>query len=318
MFLEQVSIDGFKSYATETLVAFKSGIAVVVGNNGVGKSNILDAVTWALGENNLDRLRIGGWEDLLFGGTREYPPATAARVTLLVKHGAAQDAPGTSIARVKYRSGAECYLVGEKEYGFPSFLQELAAMGLRDAVQTLVRQERINELIGLAPRERAAHVAGLLGSLERIGEVARDFQNFLQVLVPQGTATLILTEGSGDPELVVEASLGKQIRNAAALSGGERSVCSLALTLALFARLNSPFYLLDEVEASLDWTNHKNMQGLLKLLAREKQLIMVTHLRSTIQLADSLHGVRARKDGSSFVKYYFEMNERLLKSYKCC
>ena len=318
MFLEQVSIDGFKSYATEAVVTFKSGIAVIVGNNGVGKSNILDAVTWALGENNHDRLRIGGWEDLLFGGTKEYPPAAAARVTLLIKHGAAKDAPRTQVTRVKRRSGAAGYFIDEKEYGFSSFRHELAGIGLKDAVQTLVRQERINEVIGLAPRERAAYAARLLGSLDRIGEVERDFQNFLQVLVPEGTAALILTEGAGTPELIIEVSLGKQVRNAAALSGGERSVCSLALNLALFARLNSPFYLLDEVEASLDWTNHSNMQKLLRLLTGRKQLIMITHLRSTIQLADSLHGIRIRKDGSSFVKYYFEMNERLLKAYKCC
>ncbi|HUW64202.1 MAG TPA: AAA family ATPase, partial [Spirochaetia bacterium] len=116
MYLEQVSINGFKSYATEAIVAFKSGIAVIVGNNGVGKSNILDAITWALGEDDVSRLRVGGAEELLFCGTKEYPQAEMAKVTLLIKHGPAMEARRTEIARIKHRSGADCYLVDGKEY----------------------------------------------------------------------------------------------------------------------------------------------------------------------------------------------------------
>ena len=74
-------------------------------------------------------------------------------------------------------------------------------------------------------------------------------------------------------------------------------------------RLGScPFFLLDEVEPSLDYMNHKSMQSFLKDVADNKQLIMITHLRSTIALADTLHGVRTRWDGSSFMKFYFVMN----------
>jgi chromosome segregation protein len=60
------------------------------------------------------------------------------------------------------------------------------------------------------------------------------------------------------------------------------------------------------------------MQELLRALSEKKQLIMITHLRSTIQLANTVHGVRTRWDGSSFLKFYFVMDERLLKLYKCC
>jgi chromosome segregation protein len=60
------------------------------------------------------------------------------------------------------------------------------------------------------------------------------------------------------------------------------------------------------------------MQTLLRRLALKKQLIMITHLRSTIQLANTVHGVRTRWDGSSFMKFYFVMTESLLRLYKCC
>jgi len=111
---------------------------------------------------------------------------------------------------------------------------------------------------------------------------------------------------------------GNRKRKAHQLSGGEKSVTSLALKLAIFDQLESPFYLLDEVEPSLDYTNHKSMQALLKTVAGKKQLIMITHLRSTMELANTLHGVRTRWDGSSFMKFYFVMDERLLRLYKCC
>jgi chromosome segregation protein len=119
--------------------------------------------------------------------------------------------------------------------------------------------------------------------------------------------------------LEIEVNLpGNRLRRAHQLSGGEKSITSLALKLAIFHQLESPFFLLDEVEPSLDYTNHKSMQAFLKDVADSKQLIMITHLRSTIALANTVHGVRTRWDGSSFMKFYFVMDERLLRLYKCC
>lgn len=77
-------------------------------------------------------------------------------------------------------------------------------------------------------------------------------------------------------------------------------------------------FILDEVEPSLDWTRNHNMQNLLKNIAQNRQLIMVTHSQSTIRMADTVHGVRVRPDGSSWLKFHFLMDERLFKIYKCC
>jgi chromosome segregation protein len=137
--------------------------------------------------------------------------------------------------------------------------------------------------------------------------------------MPQGEGWLRVLTRNGQNELEIEVALsGNRVRKAHQLSGGEKSVTSLALKLALFEQLESPFYLLDEVEPSLDYTNHKSMQALLKSVAGQRQLIMITHLRSTIDLANTLHGVRTRWDGSSFMKFHFVMEERLLRLYKCC
>ncbi|OAT86141.1 AAA family ATPase [Desulfotomaculum copahuensis] len=322
MYLEEVIISGFKSYAVEAGVGFKPGIGVIVGNNGVGKSNILDAVAWALGENDPDRLRCDREEDLFFGGTQEYPPAATVNVTLKLKAGPEKKASVTTLARRKERCGADVYTVDGVELGRSAYLQKLSALGWRDTARTLIRQEQINRFLHLSPEERVVYLAGLLNGTEvnqeLISRLNASFKNYLQTLIPGSDGNILLTGRDGAPGLLIEASLGKGMKNSTLLSGGEKTICSLALNLALFEQLNSPLYLLDEVEPSLDWTNHRNMQALLKSLNQKKQLIMITHLRSTIQLADSLHGIRARKDGSSFVKFYFEMNERLLRAYKCC
>ena len=145
------------------------------------------------------------------------------------------------------------------------------------------------------------------------------FRQYLDFLFPEGQGVLKIINQNGRQGLEIEVTLpGNRKRRAHQLSGGEKAATSLALKLAIFEQLESPFYLLDEVEPSLDYTNHKSMQVLLKTLAKKKQLVMITHLRSTIQLADTVHGVRTRYDGSSFMKFYFLMDERLLRLYKCC
>jgi chromosome segregation protein len=137
--------------------------------------------------------------------------------------------------------------------------------------------------------------------------------------MPLAEVKIALPEHNGQPGFEIEIDLpGNRRRRVHQLSGGEKSITSLALKLALFEDLQTPFFLLDEVEPALDYINHKSMQAFLKDVASRKQLIMITHLRSTIELANTLHGVRTRWDGSSFMKFYFVMDERLLRLYKCC
>ena len=70
MHLADVTIEGFKSYSEPTDLSFQPGIGVIIGNNGVGKSNSLDAILWALGENDLAKLRCQDEQELFFAGSR--------------------------------------------------------------------------------------------------------------------------------------------------------------------------------------------------------------------------------------------------------
>ncbi|MEW5910152.1 MAG: hypothetical protein AB1659_10170, partial [Thermodesulfobacteriota bacterium] len=191
---------------------------------------------------------------------------------------------------------------------------------------SIIRQEQINDMLMLDPWKRFQRIGelltlvgsdGLAGSLRE--KVDPLFRRYLDFLIPQGEGTLEVISENGKNGLEIEVTLpGNRKRKAHQLSGGEKSIVSLALKLAVFDRFESPFYLFDEVEPALDYTNHKSMQALLKQVAASRQLIMITHLRSTVELANTVHGVRTRWDGSSFMKFYFVMNERLLRLYKCC
>ncbi len=326
IFLEDVNIEGFKSFSEKTSMTFQPGIGVIIGNNGVGKSNILDAIVWALGEDDLSRLRCHDNGELFFSGSKDYPPAGKIRVELNVRIGDKKTGAVVQLVRDKAKDGADNYWVQEKTYQREEYRRKIEELHLMHSLKTIVRQEQINDMILLSPHLRFQWVASLFGAdlngdlskrlQERIDPL---FREYLRYLMPQSEGWLRVQTRNGRPELEIEVAFSKyRIRKAHQLSGGEKSITSIALKLAVFDQLESPFYLLDEVEPSLDYTNHKSMQTLLKSVAGNRQLIMITHLRSTIELANTLHGVRTRWDGSSFMKFYFVMHERILRLYGCC
>jgi chromosome segregation ATPase len=326
MFLERLEVEGFKSYSLPTEMHFNPGIGVVIGNNGVGKSNIMDAISWGLGDNDLTRLRCYGREDLFFSGSKDYPPAPAARVLLTLSQGTEKNASRINLERRMTRSGEDHYMVEGNPVSREIFLDRLIELGLVDTLKTLIRQEQLNDWLRFDPADRLEDVLAFLGNGLKpsgvdqfINNWNKGFHHYYTMLLPEGDCRLYAEEANGSKGLEIEIRFAdKGLKKSKLLSGGERTVTSLAAKLALFDQLQSPIYLLDEVEPALDYVNHKRMQELLKDLAKRKQLIMITHLRSTIELANTLHGVRTRRDGSSFMKFYFVMDKRLLRLYKCC
>ncbi len=326
MYLEDVAIKGFKSFSEETEMSFKSGISVIIGNNGVGKSNILDAIVWALGENSLERIRCYDRQEMFFAGSHKYPPAESIRVELNFRQKGKNDAPILQFTREMTRSGQNRYWFQDELTDWPTYKDQINAFCLRQTLQTIIRQEQINDILLVNPKERFNLIQSFLGvasapdlcqSLEDVIEPL--FVRYMSYLLPLAAVRFDLHSINPKQAFDVEVTLsGNRVRRAHQLSGGEKAITSLAIKLALFSQLQSPLYLLDEVEPALDYINHKSMQAFLKDVASDKQLIMITHLRSTIDLADTLHGVRTRFDGSSFMKFYFVMNDRLLKLYKCC
>ncbi|MEL0291764.1 MAG: AAA family ATPase, partial [Aquiluna sp.] len=130
-------------------------------------------------------------------------------------------------------------------------------------------------------------------------DTKKSFERVFRILFPggQGSLTLVGDEGL---ELGVEVSVkpaGKRIERMSLLSGGERSLAALALLVAIFKARPSPFYVLDEVEAALDDTNLGRLLAVLEELRDSSQLVIVTHQKRTMEIADALYGISMGKDG---------------------
>ncbi|MDQ3151894.1 MAG: AAA family ATPase, partial [Actinomycetota bacterium] len=135
-------------------------------------------------------------------------------------------------------------------------------------------------------------------------DVAAEFEVVFSTLFPGGEGRLVLT----DPDDLLTTGIevearppGKKVKRLSLLSGGEKSLTAVAMLVAIFRARPSPFYVLDEVEAALDDTNLRRLIGLFELLRERSQLIVITHQKATMEVADALYGVSMRGDGITAV-----------------
>ncbi len=130
------------------------------------------------------------------------------------------------------------------------------------------------------------------------------FGRVFPVLFPGGTGSIALTDPENLLTTGIEVSVkpaGKKIERLSLLSGGERSLAAVALLIAIFKARPSPFYIMDEVEAALDDANLGRLLTIFEDLRESSQLIVITHQKRTMEIADALYGVSMRQDGVSAV-----------------
>ncbi|MFD4192495.1 chromosome segregation protein SMC [Amycolatopsis thermoflava] len=131
-------------------------------------------------------------------------------------------------------------------------------------------------------------------------DVAREFETVFSVLFPGGDGRMVLTEPDDMLATGVDVEArppGKKVKRLSLLSGGEKSLVAVAMLVAIFRARPSPFYVMDEVEAALDDTNMRRLIGLLEQLRESSQLIIITHQKPTMEIADALYGVSMQGDG---------------------
>ncbi|MGV9341646.1 chromosome segregation protein SMC [Streptomyces sp. NPDC003688] len=139
---------------------------------------------------------------------------------------------------------------------------------------------------------------------EAFRDTAREFEGVFSRLFPGGEGRLILT----DPDDMLATGVdvearppGKKVKRLSLLSGGERSLTAVALLVSIFKARPSPFYVMDEVEAALDDTNLQRLIRIMRELQESSQLIVITHQKRTMEIADALYGVSMQGDGVSKV-----------------
>ncbi|QQO10469.1 chromosome segregation SMC family protein [Breznakiella homolactica] len=157
MFLKSLDIFGFKSFADRTRVEFADGITALLGPNGCGKSNVVDAIKWVLGEQASKSLRAEKMEDVIFNGTENRKPLNVAEVTLTLANETGLlpiDMPEIQIKRRLYRSGESEYYINST----PSRLKEVRELfwdtGVGKAAYSVMEQGKIDQVLSSKPDER--------------------------------------------------------------------------------------------------------------------------------------------------------------------
>src|SRR5580765_988572 len=167
--LKRVEILGFKSFYEKVDLAFPGAVTAVVGPNGCGKSNICDAVAWALGEQSAKVLRGERMDDVIFNGSARRRPLGMAEVTLTLAtlgrgngdgngnghgHGAAAEAEELRIGRRVFRDGHGEYFLNDKQVRLKDIQDQLLGTGLGVRLYSVIEQGRIDQVLSTKPQDR--------------------------------------------------------------------------------------------------------------------------------------------------------------------
>jgi len=216
------------------------------------------------------------------------------------------------------------------ETGFKDYNREEQQKRLKDAERLLERLGRVNPLAleeFAALEQRHKFLTEQLSDLtqtrkdlmqiideldekmqlifaDAFADTKAAFEKVFPILFPGGTGSIFLTDPENMLTTGIEVTVkpvGKRIERLSLLSGGERSLAAVALLIAIFKARPSPFYVMDEVEAALDDANLGRLLQIFQDLRASSQLIIVTHQKRTMEIADALYGVSMRQDGVSAV-----------------
>jgi chromosome segregation protein len=189
--IKRVELLGFKSFPERTVVDFSAGISAVVGPNGCGKSNVVDAVRWVLGEQNPRALRAERMEDVIFGGTESRSRVSVAEVTMVMDNSDRTlplDVSEVELRRRLFRSGDSEYLVNRQVVRLRDLREIFLDTGVGKNAYSVMEQGRIDLLLAAKPEQRRQvfeEAAGIARYRTRAAEADRKLhhtrQNMSQV-----------------------------------------------------------------------------------------------------------------------------------------
>jgi len=188
VFLKSLDIFGFKSFADKTHVEFADGITALLGPNGCGKSNVVDAVKWVLAENKAKNLRATTMESVIFNGTESRPPLNIAEVTLTISNENSLlplEESEIAIKRRLYRSGESEYYINNRQVGPTEIRRLFMDTGVGKAAYSVMEQGKIDQILSSKPEDRRylfEEAAGISRSKAECAEAERELERTRQNL----------------------------------------------------------------------------------------------------------------------------------------
>ena len=182
MFLKSLDIYGFKSFADKTHIDFAEGITALLGPNGCGKSNVVDAIKWVLAENRSKNLRAEKMEDVIFNGTERRAALNTAEVTLTLCNDNGLlplEAPEIAIKRRLYRSGEQEYFINNRPAGPTEIRRLFLDTGVGKAAYSVMEQGKIDQILSSKPEDRRylfEEAAGISRSKAECAEAERELE----------------------------------------------------------------------------------------------------------------------------------------------
>ena len=301
MYLKEIEIQGFKSFADKTKVVFDQGVTAVVGPNGSGKSNITESLRWALGESSIKSLRGGKMPDVIFAGTESRKPLNYASVivTLDNEDGFIKDAGQViKVERHIYRSGDSEYRIDGKKVRLRDIHDLFLDTGLGRDSFSIISQGKVEEIFNSKPEERRAifeEAAGVLkyktrrketesklqqtqDNLDRLEDIIYELDNQIKPLAKQAENARKFLDLDGQRKAIYLDVLVAQIKeNKAELELAEEELTQLQELLTSYYQKR------EELEEE-NQTLKKKRQDLQAEMAKDQGSLMdLTSLISDIE-----------------------------------
>ena len=217
MFLKSLDIFGFKSFADRTHIDFSDGITALLGPNGCGKSNIVDAIKWVLAENKAKNLRATSKEDVIFNGTERRSPLNVAEVTLTMSNETGLlplEESEIAIKRRLYRNGDNEYFINNKPASGRDILRLFMDTGVGKSAYSVMEQGKIDQILSSKPEDRRylfEEPAGISKSKDECQEAERQLE-IVRNNMKQIEASIVEIKKSYDT-LKVQAEKTSKYRN---------------------------------------------------------------------------------------------------------
>ena len=317
MYLKEIEIQGFKSFADKTKVVFDKGVTAVVGPNGSGKSNITESLRWALGESSVKSLRGGKMPDVIFAGTETRKPLNYASVTVVLDNSdqfIKQAAKEIRVERHIYRSGDSEYKIDGKKVRLRDVHDLFMDTGLGRDSFSIISQGKVEEIFNSKPEERRAifeEAAGVLkyktrrketegklaqtqDNLDRLEDIIFELDGQIKPLEKQAqTAKRFLELDQERRELYLDVLVAQMTVNKEKLTQAEKELADIQEALSTYYSKRDE---LEKENQDLKFKRHELNQT---LADDQAKLLELTRLISDLERQIDLSKLESSQAASS-------------------